>query len=276
MATTILFPQFFLPFESIKLGRFITSVEYPHQDFHDPPYTRPPAATVTIRNQYNSLRHESNSSGFTSALTSLMSAGFSKRANLKLRVSTDHVRTYTLENSQRWFEEAAGFDDTRQWIERTIDQGDDAYLIVGFHTVTDARIIHQSAVGAEQGGYIGLPVGLSLTAVGIVAPLGDIIDPRIGTHRREADGVLEQFLAPGEQICALQYRKVCHRWLSSKKMDKASLAKVPRWTAGDRWRNEEEGEEDVIEVDAQDGGLPDGEWNQERAPDGETLIIRSS
>jgi hypothetical protein len=44
--TTILFPQFFIPVRSLKLGRFVTSVDHPHQDYHDPAYNFPPIASV--------------------------------------------------------------------------------------------------------------------------------------------------------------------------------------------------------------------------------------
>lgn len=275
MAATILFPQFFLPSESVKLGRFITSVDHPHQDFHDPPSADPPVATITLRYQYNSLSHESDKSGFSSALTSLISAGFTKRAQKKVRVSTECVRTYTLENSRRWFEAAAGLDDTRQWLESAFDQGD-VYLIVGYHTITDARIAHQAAQGTEHAGQVGVPVSLTLAAVGVVAPFGNLVDAQVGAGRQEVGGVVEQFLAPGEQVCALQYRKVCPRFLSSN-VEKATLSKAPRWTTFNRLRNETggEGEDDIIEVEMQEVGQLEGEWDRETASDGEVLIIRS-
>jgi hypothetical protein len=70
-----------------------------------------------------------------------MSSGFSRRANIKARIATDQVKTYILGNSGRWFEEAMSPEVTRKWVERAIDQGDDIYIIVGFHAVSNARII---------------------------------------------------------------------------------------------------------------------------------------
>jgi hypothetical protein len=272
--TTILFPQFFAPVRSVKLGRFVTSVDHPHQDYHDPAYAHPPLASVNTSAHYGGITLKTRSSGFATALTSLMSAGFSKRANTQVRIKAERVQTHTLENSSEWFREAASCEATQRWAERAIDQGDDLYFVVSFTTVTDARVVRKSMQAKEHTGQTGVPVGLSLNAAGVVAPLGNLVDPQVGGQRGSEDGVAEHFLAPGEQICAVQYRKVCHRWLSSKDIGQATLAKTPRWAAGDRWRDEEEGVDDILEVDTEAIGQLEGGWEQLEG-DGEVLILRS-
>jgi hypothetical protein len=175
--------------------------------------------------------------------------------------------------------EATTFDVTRKWIERAIYSGDDIYLVVGFHTVTDARIVHESVEGRQRGGQVALPVGLSLTAVGIIAPLGNIVDPGVHGHQLVVDGAKTQYLAPGEQVCAFQYRKLRHRWLSSRKIDSLSLSKVPQWTASESWRtadNEQAEEEpNTIEVEMEELQELEGDWDQEEAEGGEILLLRS-
>jgi hypothetical protein len=44
-----------------------------------------------------------------------------------------------------------------------------------------------------------------------------------------------------------------------RRIDKATLAKTPRWSAGDRWSDEEEGVEDILEVETVDLGRLEGE-----------------
>jgi hypothetical protein len=275
MMTTILLPQIFIPVKSIKLGRLVTSVDHPYQDYHDPAYSPTPLPTINIRAHYGGLGHGSHTSNFSSALTSLLSAGYSKRTKSKVRIETNLVRTYTLQNSTQWFEKAVSSEETRRWFERAIDQGDDIYFVVGFHTVTDAQIIYESVEGNDHTGRLRLPVGLALNAAGVIAPLGDLADPQVDVHHGSVEGVIEHFKAPGEQICAFQYRKVCHRWLSSRSIDKATLAKTPRWSADDRWRDEEEGVEDILEVETTDLGRLQGEWDEEVADD-ETLLLQLS
>jgi hypothetical protein len=112
--TIILFPQFFAPIRSLKLGRLVTSVDHPHQDYHDPAYTYPPVASVNTSANYSGITLKTRSSGFTTALTSLMSTGFSKRANTRIRIKADRVQTYTLDNSTEWFREAASCKETQR------------------------------------------------------------------------------------------------------------------------------------------------------------------
>jgi hypothetical protein len=273
----IILSDLFLPLGSVKLGRFVKSIEFPTQNYHDPPYPEAPEETSNVLGQYTRISQGESSAGFTTKLTSLMSSGFSKRANARVRIETNAVKTYTLDNSEAWFMDATNFDETRRWIERAIG-GDGVYIVVGFHTVTDARIVHESIEGHQLTGQVTLPVGLSLAAVGVVVPLGNIVDPAVSGVHRIWNGSKTQFVAPGEQISALQYRKVSHRWLYSKKVDSLKLSKVPRWTAAETWRrasiDEAEDEPDILEVETEDLEQPEGDWEKE-SEEGEILLIRS-
>jgi hypothetical protein len=274
---TILFKQFFLPLESAKLGRFIVSIEHPHQEYHDPACPDAPEGLVSVRDDYHGSSQENAGNKFALALTSLMSAGFSNRAKTNVKIAADQVKTYTLANSTRWFMEAMSLEDTRKWVERAIYQDDDVYLIVGFHTVFNARIIQESVRGRETAGEISLPVGLSLAAVGVIAPFGNIVDPKISGSHQAAEGGRVQFVAPGEQVCAFQYRKICYRWFSSRNVDNAVLSKWPRWTTYDRSRDrdEEGGRDDSIEVELVELQADGGDWDREEASTGEILLLRS-
>ncbi|KAJ4350295.1 uncharacterized protein N0V89_008916 [Didymosphaeria variabile] len=217
-----------------------------------------------------------NSAGFTAKLTSLMSSGFSKRANTKVRIETNAVKTYTLDNSEAWFREATNFDDTRRWIERSLS-GDGIYLVIGFHTVTGARIVHESVEGHQLAGEATLPVGLSLAAVGAIAPLGGIFDPTVAGHQKVLDGSKTQFVAPGEQICVLQYCKISCRWLHSKNIDNLKLSEVPRWTAKESWRkasvDETKDEPDILEVETEELEQLEGDWEKAEEENGGQVLL---
>jgi hypothetical protein len=146
---------------------------------------------------------------------------------------------------------------------------------MGFHTVTDTQIIYKSTEGNKHTGRLSLPIGLALNTTGVIAPLRDLANPQVDVYHRGIEGVIEHFKAPREQICAFQYQKVCHRWLSSRSIDKATLAKTPRWSAGDRWRDKEEGVENILEVETTDLGRLQGKWDKEVADD-ETLLLQLS
>lgn len=274
MRVSIVPSQILLPQSSVKLGRFITNVEYPHQHYHDPPSDTPPTTLASTRSAFNGEHHAACDASFRSTLTTLISARLSRGNKLKVRVTAGQLRTYTLDNSEAWFDDATRLPATRAWIERAIDRGNDVYLIVGIHTVTDASISHESAAGSGAGAQAEIPVSLSLTAAGVVAPLGGIVDPSVGFQRQGLDGAHIRFVAPGEQVCAIEYRKLRHEWLSSKRIEKSRLSNVRQWSSMERARDEEDGEDDIIEVGLGDVESLDGDWDK-RALEGGTLFIPS-
>jgi len=264
----------FIPQDAVKLGRFTTSIDNPHQNYHDPLWTKPTQTVNSPLDSFIGMHETASDSGFASILTSLVSAVFSKRAKSKLHIVADRMLTSVLDNSDNWFKETTKFLATQSWIEQQIDQGNDIYMIVGFHSVTNAHITQGSCRGTAADGQIQLPAALSLAAAGAIVPLGDALDPSVGGHRQILDETQSQFQVLGDQICALQYRKVRHAWLSSKRVDKSRLSQ-PWWSSVERWRDEEEGEDDVIEVElAQVEGLDEG-WVREVSGD-EVFLVRQS
>ncbi|RSL93026.1 hypothetical protein CDV31_014879 [Fusarium ambrosium] len=139
MTRSIILTPFFLPQDSIKLGRFVTRIDHPHQNHHDPPSTGQPRVLISLLDSYTGDHETASRSAFTASRTSLLSAGFSKHA----------IKTYTLDNSDSWFDEAISLAATRGWIERALDRGEDIYMIVGYRTVTDASVSQASILGSS-------------------------------------------------------------------------------------------------------------------------------
>ncbi|KAB5539210.1 hypothetical protein GE09DRAFT_1248163 [Coniochaeta sp. 2T2.1] len=241
MRVSVVLPQFFLPQNSVRLGRLTTSVDHSHQGYHDPPAASPPPMLTSLHASYTGEQHTSSTSGFGSTLTSLLSAGFSKRAKMKIRVTTEDA----------------------------FDRGQDVYMVVGFHTVTNATVTHESLAGSSVGGQITVTVGLSLAAAGVVVRLGSAVDPSATVYQQGYDRAQSQFGAPGEHICAVQYRKICHVAL-----EQACLSEVRQWPSMERARNEEDGEDDIVEVDLTDVQDLEGIWDKKTLDD-EALFLRS-
>ncbi|KAK5994025.1 hypothetical protein PT974_07465 [Cladobotryum mycophilum] len=234
-------PQLFIPQDSIKLGRFITSIENPHESYHDPECAGPAKAVIVVRETYTGVHETTSHSSFGSSLTSLLSTQFSKRAKKTVRVIASQVTTSMLDNSDSWFEEATRIPATQTWIERQVDQGHDIFLIVGLHTVTDASIMHESSLGKSY-------------------------RPKHRGEHQAFAGAQSQFVVPGDQVCALQCRRISHRWLSSRHVEQFRL-KRPRWKSLEMSRDDEEDEDDTIEVDMIEGeGLGEG-WDREAIGD---------
>jgi hypothetical protein len=146
-------------------------------------------------------------------------------------------------------------------------------MIVGFHVITNARIIQDIVQGENLRGQINLPITSAFAMAG-VTPIGNIMDPSVEANRHDLESSQSHFVTSGEWVCAFQYRKLQHRWLSSRAIDTSRLSKVPRWSSVERGRDDEEGQDDIIEVEMTSMHDLDGEWDREELSGGECLLIR--
>jgi hypothetical protein len=248
MSPNILLPQFFLPPSAVGLGRFVISIDNPHHDFHDPPLNSTAESKEKVQTQYNGIHHFVKQHKAASQLTTFLSSSFSRRLKASIQVTTDQAKTYYLINAGEWFRNAVQSKETRKWIERTIDEGEDIYVVVAYHTLLDARIREHSGDQSAAGGSLAIPVSTALSASGVVVPL-NAMDPGFSGIRGRTENEQTQFVAPGEQICAVQYRKVHWKWFASSKVDHMTLAKKAWWEKYDRPRYLETEIEDMIEVE---------------------------
>lgn len=252
MHSTLICRTFLSP-ESIRLGRFVRNIDEPQSDFLDPDCNvTPDSVIVKSHLRYEEVQQNAKDKSFTALLTSLVSTSRTKCNNACTQVSTEQVKTYQLSNSGSWFKSAVKSEAVREWIKESIDQGDDIYVIVGYHTMTDARIIEGVVDAADTSAWLQLPVGEALATAGVVAPLGSMADPGVGVKNFHQQGVHRRFVAVGEQVCAVQYRKVRFKWFSSRDLDKTSLEKNNRWKVYWSVRGQEIGTNDVVEADLEE------------------------
>src|SRR6266566_3083744 len=154
MPRSILLSQFFLPLSAIGLGRFVTSLDDPHQDYHNPICNASPEVTEKVQTQYNSIHYSFNYQNVASQLTTFLSSSFSKRLKASIWITADQAKTYYLNNAGQWFRHAVQSQETREWIERTIDEGEDIYVVVAYQTLSNARIIKLEGQRAAGGNLV--------------------------------------------------------------------------------------------------------------------------
>ncbi len=93
-----------------------------------------------------------------------------------------------------------------------MDEGEDTYFVVGYRTIIDARVAAHTGGQLVSGGKLVMPVSAALAATGVVVPIGNLADPGLASSGGRMEDQQRQFVAQGEQIIAVQYRKVCFRW----------------------------------------------------------------
>lgn len=246
----------FLPIQSIRLGRFVRNLDEPQSDYLDPDSDTPPQPIVKPHLNYGEVQQNAAGKNFSAFLTSLVSSTWTKRRKQYVQVTTGQVTTYQLDNSGAWFKKAVKSQKSREWVKESIDQGDDIYMVVGYSTMLNAEVAEGSAEVAGTVGQLAIPLTASLAATGVVVPLSNVADPGISVNSAIHHGIRRQYVASGEQVCAVQYRKVCFKWFSSRDVDDAFLHGACRWkwysNIGSRVRGEEMGTNDIVEVELKD------------------------
>jgi hypothetical protein len=278
MPPTIIPSQLFLPFDSVRLGRFVNNIDQPLEGYHEPTTTEAPKSIVT---EYDYTGDELCKSGtrLTSKLTFLLSLGFSKNLGSKTRLSPKHCRTYALDNSDEWFHKAISSDVTKKWIEEAAVRGRRVFMIVGFHTLIDTHFLQESIKDDQLDCQVDAPLELSLAAAGAVIPLPGLIDSSIQMESGSFAGNRAHFFAPGEQVCGMQYREVSYRWFWSRDISHAKVSNTKTWSsmAGKKRSkrkgvSEGNGSEYMFEAINNDFEEPDDGWNVEESDEGLVYI----
>src|SRR5947207_14007060 len=205
--------QSFLPLESIKLGRFVLNPDEPYQDYLDPACDLTPEILKRPQLRYLDVQNTAKTTGLAAELTSLVSASRSKQKTKLVAVTTEQSTIYQLANSGQWYNAALKDQETREWIDEVNGTGEEVYVMVGYQTMVDATVCGDMARLKNFQARLQLPVSEAASATGAVATIGDVADPGLDMHGRRDDDTRTQFVAAGEQIYAVQYRKVRFRWI---------------------------------------------------------------
>jgi hypothetical protein len=181
----------------------------------------------------------------------LASASRSSQKAKVAAVTTEQYTIYQLANSGRWFKAAPKNQETRKWIEEVVGTGEDVFVVVGYQWLTQ-----QSLESKNFQARLQLPVSEAASAAGAVAMISDPADLALDIHSQRDDSTRRQFVAAGEQIYAVQYRKVRFGWFPSRDLDRAALEKG-RWTVHGSLRGQEVETSDVLEAAISKTASPD-------------------
>ena len=254
---TSLIPNRLLARDAVDLGRLVLDLNSPEQDYFDPKFPIDPEAII-VRQQLNFseiLQHTCGSKlhGF---LTTILTMSFSKQDEKHLSIYSLRNTTYQLKNSSNVFERICEIDLAKKWIEKAIGRGWSVYMVVGIQTLLDAELSERDVKANERAIDATLPISSVVGAsAGIPMPLTNFLGAGGGASWSENGGTLANFIADGEQVYAVQYRKINFLWYSSKKLDNATLEKGNRWkvywlrSGGDEDEVDDEDDEDVVEAE---------------------------
>jgi hypothetical protein len=243
--------------DAVKLGRLVLDVRSPEQEFFDSgslpgdPAITP--ADILIKHQYNfnDLLQRTSGSRFNSTLTRFLAASHANRQEQSAHISAIRNTTYQLQNSTDIFERICSSDQARRWLERALIRDRKVFMVVGMETLLDATLSTQHSASRSVGAEITAPAEIlaAATTAGIPLPYSELLDVGAGAEIARGTKSASSLFAAGEQVYAVQYRKLEFSWFSSRKLENASLEVGNRWKVYWLRTAEEEDEDDVVRVD---------------------------
>jgi hypothetical protein len=123
--------------------------------------------------------------------------------------------------------------------------GRSVYLVCGYKSLTDAHVRQSLSREKDADFSVSVPV-----PVGPI-PLSIGLDVEVGMGFSRAGHEDYEFTAPGEQVFAVQYRKLRFAWFSGRDVDTAYLEDGNRWKLyiDSRGSGTEEEAEEVLDVE---------------------------
>jgi hypothetical protein len=182
---------------------------------------------------YDTLERTTGSA-FNVFLSKVFSAAFNQSTDTATAVDAAVCKTYLLKNSGDYFAKVCRSNAAREWLERAIRRRKDVFLVVGIRTLTDAEIAQRNNFSRSIKGSFDVPVSRATTmafsaGATMMIPSKIPSDAKVELSQRNQYKTTAGFIAPGEQIYAIQYRKIELSWFSRRNLDKASLEDGNRW-----------------------------------------------
>jgi hypothetical protein len=226
----------FLDRSEVSLGCLVPNLLEPGQDFHP---VKPPVITPEqINTRYIENIHDFLGAGKHIGLRTKLARIFSATARKESKSFDELVaRRATLcylRHPSLYFENLCDDDDTKVWLE-TVLKRFPIFLVTGFLTVTEAQV----GRARQRSSEVQLSAKVSASDVassGATTVVGNMPD-QIGVELNAGSKVscLYSFVAPGERIIGVQYRKLRFNRFSAVDVEKAEL-KSNSWVmfSGDR------------------------------------------
>ena len=174
-----------LPMDSIALGRLVIDVHTPWQDFC-------PSSTLAITKDDVSIMpsfriHEildhSTGTAFHGHFTKFLTSAFKRDQNALSTITATEATSYRLLNSGFHFRRMCKDKETRSWLETVINEGWDAYMVVGIHTIKDAEVVHRRQNLSQSKGSVRLPLtDVANHAIGAPS-IGNAVDIDVGGEK---------------------------------------------------------------------------------------------
>jgi hypothetical protein len=227
MKTQLLFSSVPYNLSDVPLGSLVPNPLHPIQDALSV-LTAKADIDYTVRTQqdFNGLLDATSTSSFRAQITRLLNLARNKTTTSSLELKAKAGSAYELKAPTTFFKLACAEPKVRTWLQEGLEQGDDAFFVIGLRTFRDASVVGQSQRQNESlKGGATVPVGdVVKTNTGIST--GDALDAKVAGEKSEERGGQQSYKTEGERVYAICYRKVK---LSTRSISDAVLRKDVEW-----------------------------------------------
>lgn len=255
MPNTSLVLNHLLPGDAVALGRLVLNIQSPQQEFYqpDPPIISADDITTQRLTKFNeTLGHEKGSRVFA-LLSRFLHSSYGSESMSSSNISTALYTKYILLNSGDIFSDICEQQRARSWLQGAIARRRSVFMVVGLTALKNAQVRQQQGRASDTEVRAQIPISQAVS--GGVAGLGDALDVGAGAALSTRTETTTSFIAPGEQIFAVQYRRVEFERFSRRRVDSAFLESGNRWQV---YMEAKGGEEESDEIQVIEAGVSDG------------------
>lgn len=198
--------SFPLPLTSLSLGRLITQLKTPADNFFDastlPSAPTPQSDSTAILN-LSEILDKTKGSGVEVVLSSFASLFLKSGKKDAKQLSAYRCTEYYMLNSESWFESICHEEPVRAWLELQAMRGKHVFLVTGYRTFTEATIAQQKASDLKAGATAQLP---ALAAGG--GAVSTFLDPgfKLSDEHQQSHGL--GYEVPDEKAFGILYKEV--------------------------------------------------------------------
>jgi len=232
MKTSTLILNHLLPRKAVELGRLVTNIHDPIQDYCQPsPLPLPEEAISAQRlDNFATILENTKGSKLSAFLTQILTGTWSVSRGVTTDITATSYETRQLGNCEELLRLACKLESVRIWLERAARRKREVYIVCGLKILVDARICQSLVQSSEKGGSVQIPGAVIMATAGVPTfPFNDSLDVGMERNIKRASREKEEYLAEGEHIFAIQYRKVKIGKFSTSKVDPDYLLGGSRW-----------------------------------------------
>ncbi|RMZ88442.1 hypothetical protein DV736_g4332, partial [Chaetothyriales sp. CBS 134916] len=217
-----------IPRDQISLGSFVCNLKHPNLDAHNSVAPSLDDIHTSSQTGYSSLVRLRRTTSFRPHLA-VFGLDLTEENDVGLILEATKGLLYELKNPTDLFQRVCQNPQTQRWLQDAEDARKDIYFITGLRSLFDARVRQGNKHSAAHGVEIDVPLDAvaSGAAVGIPLSLGGDVGMQVGRDSSCAIG--HEFRAPGEQIYAVQYRRVKVKFFRSRDATPQALEHKVCW-----------------------------------------------